>query len=288
MSPPNRSRLLHQPVERRHRVAAVVRMQAKALAHGDQHLRDRVMERPLAKFEPGIGAGAGLARRVTRDQPADHRQAGPGICRQVRLADPVRRLRRAARQRDLNDQRRRARAVPQPKLGLQGADAVVIRHLSTAAASAGPTPSGRGCRPRRRRAAGRRPPSGSRRPAFRRRAGPTAGRPGSAPVRPGSWCGPARRTRRLRSFSDRVGVLLPPETLTVSRDPAGTDTGPPCGLQENRRDTGVCGGGDPGLQLGRRRVRRRWQRTARQRRTAGRGIEAGDGEAPPAGISSRP
>ena len=68
-------------------------MEAEAFARGDQHAGDRVVERPLRDFENGIGAGGGLAGGVMHDQPADDRQAGPGMRGQVGLTEAVRRFR---------------------------------------------------------------------------------------------------------------------------------------------------------------------------------------------------
>ena len=85
-------------------------MQAQPAPRGDQRAGDRVGEQPLRQHELGAAAAAGLAGGVARDQLCDDRQAGPGMRRQVLLVDAVRRLGLAARQRDGDDQRRRAAA----------------------------------------------------------------------------------------------------------------------------------------------------------------------------------
>ena len=78
--------------------------------------------------------------------------------------------------------------------------------------------------------------------------------------------------------SDRVGVPLPPVTLTVRRAPAGTDTVPLSGLEEDRRQPRIGRRRDPGLQLGRRRRHVARQRRLHRLRQPRRRIVAGDGE----------
>ena len=104
-------------------------VQRQRLAHRDQGARRRVLEPALGQREGGVGAGAGQPRRVARHQPRDHRQAGPGMRRQVLHAGPLGLPGRAAGQRDRHHQLRRVRPVLERQFGLQRHHAVFVADL---------------------------------------------------------------------------------------------------------------------------------------------------------------
>ena len=110
-------------------------------------------------------------------------------------------------------------------------------------------------------AAGRPPPSRPSSPARARRGAPSSWPPSVRSRSAWKLAWSSARNGSGVPSSDRLGVPSPPVTLTVRCEPAGTETVPPSRLQEHRRQAGVGGRRDPGLQLGRRR-----RRLARQRR----------------------
>ena len=182
-----RLRGLQQRVEHAHGGVAILRVHAQPAPRGDQRAGDRVGEVALRQHELGGAAVAGQPGGIAGDQVPDHRQPGPGMRRQVLLADAVRGLRVAAGQRDGDHQRRRVRPVAQMQFGLQADHAVVVAdrpgqpHVLAVGGGARRLGPGGGrravgdhgqvpaCQSRCRRGA---PPGG------RRRSGP--GRPGSS------------------------------------------------------------------------------------------------------------
>ena len=229
-------------------------MHTQALASGNQKLGDRIVERPLRQFEGDIGAGSGLADGVTGDQPADDSQSGPGMRRQVGLAETMRRSRRAAWQRNGYDQWRRIRSVPQVQFGLQTGDAIVVRRLPRQPGLLARWRPAWVFAPRHGRRLigdhGQRPGRERAQPPRHRQTATALQIPvglEAAVIQRGERRGPVvqRQGRHRAATGDIDG-----QTRT-----GGHRNTAAIGLQEDRRNTRVGGRGDPGLQLGGRRIR---------------------------------
>ena len=156
-------------------------------------------------------------------------------------------------QRNGHDQRRRIRPIPQPKFGLQAGHAVIVRHLpGQPGLLAGRLPARVVAPCHGRRLIG----DHGQRPRCQAAAvtlAPPAGRRGSGPTRPGSCCGPSGE--RLRPVVQRQGGLgaAAGDVDRQMRSGRNRDAAA-LGLQEDRRDAGIGGRRDPGLQFGRRRA----------------------------------
>jgi hypothetical protein len=244
-------RALHQAIERLQRVTSVVGMHAQALSGGDQQLRDRIVERPFGELECCIRTGPGLPGGVMGDQPANDRQPGPRMRRQIGLAETVGCFRRTTRQGNRHNQRCRVRPVAQAEFRLQSSDAVVVRDLPRqsrllagrrAARVVAPCGGRRligddGQRPRGQAAAVplHREAAAARQLPLRLKAGLIQrGKGTGAVVQRQCRCDAATRDihRQMRTGGNRDRAAL--------------------GLQKDRRDAGVGRRRDPGLEFGRR------------------------------------
>ena len=250
-------------------------MQAEVAPDRHQRARDRVLELPLRQDELDLPALPGLVQRVARRQLRDHRQPGPGMRRQVLLADAMRGFRRPAGQRQAHHQRRRVGPIAQPHLGLQRHHAIVIRGAPRqprllAAGRAGriiaPLRGGRlvgddGQVPRRQLAA----------------VAPHREMPARGQVAIGLVAGRVQRAERLRVSVERQRRRAAAAGHADGEAGAGRHRHRAAvRLEEDRRQPRIGRRGDPGLQLGgRRRDVARHRRLHRLRQPRGR-IVAGD------------